>query len=521
MSGSPKRKKSRLDEDPDGVSDIDLDSFLDDDDGSEFDGEIEEYAMTESEVNAVEKCRMYIEKYEGEFSFQVLTPTDLMNRMTGSIKEVGDITKLPENAIRSLLHHFHWDTITLLAAYFDQDSVKLMKEVGIVAPNETTPQTSTEEIEDCGICYLSIPTNSSASLECGHPFCNNCLKSYLTQSIVDQGMGDRIECPAFQCKTFIDSSIIKHVVNNYETIARYQQILINGYVEKARNILFCPSPDCVHAILIQNVECKPVKCQCGYRFCATCRQNWHGPLQCSIVKAWEKKCENDSETSRWIAANTKNCPKCKAIIEKNGGCNHMTCKNTTCRFEFCWICLGDWRNHKNAYNCNAYNAEASAEKEPSRRALERYLFYCTRYMNHLNSLKMEKKLYTHVESKMADLQRTNQMAFCETLFLKQAVEVLCRCRNTLLHTYAFAFFLKKTPQAEIFEDNQKDLELATESLSEFFEKDINSEDVVGMRHKLTALTTYLSMRSDAVLEHVYEGYAKDWWIYGEDYPKKP
>jgi hypothetical protein len=29
------------------------------------------------------------------------------------------------------------------------------------------------------------------------------------------------------------------------------------------------------------------------------------------------------------------------------------------------------------------------------------------------------------------------------------------------------------------------------------------------------------MRSDAVLEHVYEGYAKDWWIYGEDYPKKP
>lgn len=37
------------------------------------------------------------------------------------------------------------------------------------------------------------------------------------------------------------------------------------------------------------------------------------------MKAWIKKCQDDSETSNWISANTKDCPKCKSAIEKNGG----------------------------------------------------------------------------------------------------------------------------------------------------------------------------------------------------------
>lgn len=42
-----------------------------------------------------------------------------------------------------------------------------------------------------------------------------------------------------------------------------------------------------------------------------------------------------SQTSNWIAANTKVCPKCKSTIEKNGGCNHMTCNNSGCRVSVC------------------------------------------------------------------------------------------------------------------------------------------------------------------------------------------
>jgi hypothetical protein len=44
-----------------------------------------------------------------------------------------------------------------------------------------------------------------------------------------------------------------------------------------------------------------------------------------------KKCADDSETSNWISAHTKECSKCNSTIEKNGGCNHMSCKK--CKYE--------------------------------------------------------------------------------------------------------------------------------------------------------------------------------------------
>lgn len=45
----------------------------------------------------------------------------------------------------------------------------------------------------------------------------------------------------------------------------------------------------------------------------------------------------DAETKSWISKNAKLCPNCKVPIEKNNGCDHMTCKN--CPHEFCWLCL--------------------------------------------------------------------------------------------------------------------------------------------------------------------------------------
>ena len=36
-----------------------------------------------------------------------------------------------------------------------------------------------------------------------------------------------------------------------------------------------------------------------------CGENWHDPVRCRYLKKWIKKCDDDSETSNWIAANTK------------------------------------------------------------------------------------------------------------------------------------------------------------------------------------------------------------------------
>ena len=44
---------------------------------------------------------------------------------------------------------------------------------------------------------------------------------------------------------------------------------------------------------------------CGSHFSFACGESWHDPVKCKWLKKWIKKCDDDSETSNWIAANTK------------------------------------------------------------------------------------------------------------------------------------------------------------------------------------------------------------------------
>ncbi len=45
----------------------------------------------------------------------------------------------------------------------------------------------------------------------------------------------------------------------------------------------------------------------------------------------------------------------------------------------------------------------------------------------------------------------HNMSWIEVQFLKKAVDVLCQCRQTLMFTYVFAFYLQKNNQSIIFE----------------------------------------------------------------------
>ncbi|XP_045443177.1 E3 ubiquitin-protein ligase ARIH1 isoform X6 [Pipistrellus kuhlii] len=312
----------------------------------------------------------------------------------------------------------------------------------------------------------------------------------------------------------------RRLITDSKVKLKYQHLITNSFVECNRLLKWCPAPDCHHVVKVQYPDAKPVRCKCGRQFCFNCGENWHDPVKCKWLKKWIKKCDDDSETSNWIAANTKECPKCHVTIEKDGGCNHMVCRNQNCKAEFCWVCLGPWEPHGSAwYNCNRYNEDdakaARDAQERSRAALQRYLFYCNRYMNHMQSLRFEHKLYAQVKQKMEEMQQHN-MSWIEVQFLKKAVDVLCQCRATLMYTYVFAFYLKKNNQSIIFENNQADLENATEVLSGYLERDISQDSLQDIKQKVQDKYRYCESRRRVLLQHVHEGYEKDLWEYIED-----
>ena len=103
-----------------------------------------------------------------------------------------------------------------------------------------------------------------------------------------------------------------------------------------------------------------IKCPCGTIFCFKCLRETHRPCDCFMIELCEKKSkkDNDAENLKWLLANTKQCPNCHKYIEKNQGCNHMTCRKEAggCGYEFCWICLGAWAPHGTSwYECKRIN----------------------------------------------------------------------------------------------------------------------------------------------------------------------
>ena len=101
------------------------------------------------------------------------------------------------------------------------------------------------------------------------------------------------------------------------------------------------------------------------------------------------------------------------------------------------------------------------------------MHYYNRYANHEQSAKLDKDIYLKTEKKMTQLQNSSGMSWIEVQFLDSASQALQQCRQTLKWTYAFAYYLARNNLTEIFEDNQKDLEMAVENLSEMFEKPID------------------------------------------------
>jgi len=231
---------------------------------------------------------------------------------------------------------------------------------------------SEETGKECPICIMDFDSDNEVKLPCNHKFCRDCLNYYLEEEVKNSRV-NYIKCPESTCENgdppgtsfvFTDDLIKRFLSENlYDKYLEFKQKLI---IEKDPSLTFCPIPNCKgyakkekkkeetnflennndliddenegmldsnkNAVLDVSNEVEKVKMTCNFEhdFCFKCKNLWNK----------DHSCEKDSDIFKYSKENKENvkrCPKCKNWIEKNKGCNHMTC--IICKYEFCWLCM--------------------------------------------------------------------------------------------------------------------------------------------------------------------------------------
>mmetsp|Transcript_896 Transcript_896/g.3259 ORF Transcript_896/g.3259 Transcript_896/m.3259 type:complete len:534 (-) Transcript_896:162-1763(-) len=423
------------------------------------------------------------ESLSRKVQYVVLTPELVKEKQQAATHDVVSVLSVSPGDARALLRHFNWNVGRLQEDWF-QDESTIRTEVGI--KERSTGHASGPSTDQCGICFESYSAGEMFSESCGHSFCRSCWKGYFKSAAMDGPSALTLRCPFPKCTNLVCEEHWEAMASP-DTLGRYREFEMRSYVEQNRRVKWCPAPGCQFAVECAAAESTPtdVTCRCGNSFCWSCMEEAHRPVDCDTVRKWNVKNSAESGNVSWILANSKPCPQCKRPIEKNQGCMHMTC--TQCKYEFCWLCLGDWKEHGGNtggyYSCNRYEAarkrgeydELEKRRDMAKSSLERFMHFCERWAEHNKSQKEAKKNLTEFKENMQALSSQLAQPTSQLNFVVDAIKQVAECRRILKWTYAYGYYLSEdTPPStrSFFEFLQGEAEHSLERLNDQTEQEL-------------------------------------------------
>ncbi|XP_072146434.1 probable E3 ubiquitin-protein ligase ARI7 [Setaria viridis] len=376
--------------------------FDDDCDGDEIDGYVD---------NCDKKMKDHI----------VLTEDEVRRGQEKMMAKVAELLSFPLGFAATVLRHFKWNEGRVEERWFSDDR-RIRDAVGLPADGVPVPMALSAAEASCAICFAEYPAGQMRSAGCAHFYCGECWR------------GDR-----------------------------YARFALRSFVEEGSGrIKWCPAPGCTLAVEYVggadgdgNADAAAdVFCACRHGFCWRCGEEAHRPVSCDTVRAWLEKNSSYSATANWVLLNTKLCPQCRRPIEKNQGCMHMTCL-PPCGYEFCWVCLDPWKNHRRCRGFGQGGAPdgdgdgggSSREEQEQRRrhaqmSLDRYLYHYERWVANYTSLEKVRQDMDELESseirRIAAMVELNETNFA---FLNEAYEQIAHGRRVLKWAYAYGYYL--------------------------------------------------------------------------------
>ncbi|KAK8563167.1 hypothetical protein V6N13_018295 [Hibiscus sabdariffa] len=424
---------------------------------------------------------------------KVITKESLLAAQRQDLGRVMEMLSIKEHHARTLLIHYRWDVEKLLAVLVEKGKADLFASAGvsIVEGVDAGTSLSMSSTSSCDICIEELPADKMTKMECGHGFCNDCWTEHFVVKI-NEGQSRRIRCMAHKCNAICDEAIVRNLVGkrNPDLSEKYDRFLLESYIEDNRMVKWCPStPHCGNAIRVEDDALCEVECSCGMQFCFSCLSEAHSPCSCMMWELWAKKCQDASETVNWITVYTKPCPKCHKPVEKNGGCNLVSC---ICGQAFCWLCGGaTGRVHTwstiDGHSCGSYKEDLEKKTEQAKRDLRRYTHYHNRYKAHTDSFKLESKLRETMVKKITISEEKEleekESGLRDFSWVTNGLYRLFRSRRILSYSYPFAFYMfggeifteemteeDRQIRQNLFEDQQQQLEANVEKLSKILEE---------------------------------------------------
>ncbi len=183
-------------------------------------------------------------------------------------------------------------------------------------------------------------------------------------------------------------------------------------------------------------------------------------------------------------------------------------------YSFCYDCLGKC-SHGRCIGAQRNDAiEARNEDLRLKSDLHLYPFYKNSYQNQLKQLNLERKLQEGVNNKLE--KAIKSLEFKSALkFLKNAFTVLCHCRQTLMYSYVFGYYLAGPQnQINVYIENMGELEKETINLSTILTREttvIHKDSVIEMKKSVQSSYRKCENKRSELVRHIKHGLTGNYW----------
>ncbi len=144
------------------------------------------------------------------------------------IDEVNMILEMRKEDAAILLRHFRWNKERFIEDYMD-NAPKVLEAAGLGLTTSRPPRLESIPGFMCDICCEDDEGLQTFAMKCGHRYCVDCYRQYLTQKIREEGEAARIQCPSDGCHRIIDSRSL-NLLLTVELTERYHELLNRTYV---------------------------------------------------------------------------------------------------------------------------------------------------------------------------------------------------------------------------------------------------------------------------------------------------